>query len=325
MRNTYHLKLTLLFLVTCAICFFSLMIGLSYYSISDVINCLIHKHNVFAIMDIRMPRLVMGMLCGTMFALSGNLLQGVFRNPMASSETLGINSASTLCVLIGVSLFGGGHISVLFYSLAGALIGFVITLFASITNGRILHIRLIVIGIAIGALFKAASQFMLIQQDEKLASYVAFLNGTLYNATWDSIKLIIYPALAAITLCFCIIKHLDVLLLSEEVASSIGFKVNKWKIIIIFLALTLASIAVAGVGSLGFIGLISPNISRLLFGYAHKYSLLASALIGTSLTILSDIIGRIIIMPFEVPSGIISIIIGVPYFLYIMRTMRHTA
>lgn len=322
MNNIYWFKLSFLFTVVIIICFASLMIGFSYYSISDVIHCLLYKQYIFAIMDVRTPRLIMGVLCGSMFALSSSLLQGIFRNHLASSETLGINASSTLAVLLGVTLCGSGNASILLYSVIGAIAGFLITLFASITNNKISHLRLIVIGIAISALFRAASQFMLIQQDEKLAAYLAFLNGTLYNATWSGVHLIIYPALIALILCFCCIKQLDALLLSDEVATSIGFKVQKWKIIIITLALFLAAIAVAGVGSLGFIGLISPNISRLLFGYSYKYNLLGSALVGSGLTILSDIIGRVILIPFDIPSGLISILIGVPYFLYIMRSMR---
>ena len=322
MKNIHWFKLGFLSMLIALISLYSLMLGFSYYSISDVINCLFYKQYIFAIMDVRMPRLIMGILCGSMFALSSSLLQGIFRNHLASSETLGINASCTLSVLLGVTLCGGGNINILYYSIIGAIAGFLITLLASITNGKLSHLRLIVIGIAISALFRSASQFMLTQQDEKLAAYLAFLNGTLYSATWSGIHLIIYPALIALLLCFCCIKQLDALLLSDEVATSIGFNVDKWKVIIIVLALLLAAIAVAGVGSLGFIGLISPNISRLIFGYSYKYNLLGSALVGSGLTILSDIIGRVILIPFDIPSGLISILIGVPYFLYIMRTMR---
>lgn len=324
MNKNLWIKLAILLLLVTAIAFFSLMMGFSYYSAPEVISCLFYNQYNFAISDIRLPRLIMGVLCGTMFALSSSILQGIFRNRLASSETLGVNASSILFILFGVTLWNGSNtVQILLYSIAGALAGFALTLFASISNHKISHLRLIVIGVAISALFRAGSQFMLIQQDQKLAGYLAFVNGTLYTTTWQSIKIIIYPAIILIIICFCWIKQLDVLLLSDEVAESIGFKVTKWKILTITLALMLTAVAVAGVGSLGFIGLISPNISRLIFGYSHKYNLLGTALIGSGLTILSDTIGRIILVPFEIPSGLIGIIIGVPYFLYIMRNMRH--
>lgn len=316
-------KLGILIILLIMIAFVSLMVGYTNYSTSDVIHCICHDHSNFAIYDIRLPRLIMGTLCGIMFAFSGNLFQVIFKNQLASSETLGINASSVLFVLFGITLFNTDTTEyLLLYSIIGALFGFSITLFASITNNKISPFRLIVIGIAIGSLFRAGSQLMLISQDQKLAAYIAFVNGTLYNTTYDSIQVILLPALVLIAVSFCITKQLDVLLLSDEVSHNIGFNVTLWKIATIVLALLLTSTAVAGVGSLGFIGLIAPNISRLLFGYSHKYNLLGTAIIGALLTILSDTIGRIILIPFEIPSGLIGIIIGVPYFIYIMRTMR---
>jgi iron complex transport system permease protein len=319
-------KLTTLFALLLIIAVASLMIGYTFYSFPIVINCLLQKTHEFAINDVRLPRLIMAILCGTMFAFSGSLLQGIFRNRLASSETLGINAASILFVLLGITFFGDeGNGLILIYSVIGALCGFSITLVSSISRRNISHLRLIIVGVAISAFFRAASQFMLIAEDQKLAAYLAFVNGTLYTTTWHSIQTILYPALFLIGLSFCFTKQLDILLLSEDIASNIGFKVIKWKLIIIILALLLTAVAVAGVGSLGFIGLISPNISRLIFGYSHKYNLLGSALIGSILTILSDTIGRVILVPFEIPTGLIGIIIGVPYFLYIMRGMKQEA
>lgn len=323
MKTSPWIKLTVLSGVLFIIALASLMIGYTFYTLPVVINCLFQKSHEFAINDVRLPRLIMAVLCGTMFAFSGSLLQGIFRNRLASSETLGINAASILFVLLGITLFGGGqNVSILIYSIIGALCGFSITLVSSISKRNISHLRLIIVGVAISAFFRAASQFMLIAEDQKLAAYLAFVNGTLYTTTWHNIQIILYPALFLIGLSFCFTRQLDILLLSEDIASNIGFRVIKWKLIIIILSLLLTAVAVAGVGSLGFIGLISPNISRLIFGYSHRYNLLGSALIGSSLTILSDTIGRIILVPFEIPTGLIGIIIGVPYFLYIMRGMK---
>jgi iron complex transport system permease protein len=297
------------------------------YSFLNLYEAVIKKNlefeNQFIIYDVRLPRIIVGILCGAAFALSGSLLQTVFRNPMAAPDILGINSACSFCILLfSIYLLKDLNLSFLLSSFIGALSGFLIAIFASIENKKIYHAKLIIVGIAIGVLFKSLCQFLIMQSDEKQSAFFSFITGTLYLVSWDTVYTIFIPSLLFIIISFFMHKKLDVLLLNEDVSNSIGFHVTKWKIIIIFISLALASVAVSGCGSLGFVGLISPNISKILFGSFHKLNLIGSALIGAVLTVFSDFLGRILFPPYEIPAGLITIIIGVPYFVYLMKKIK---
>jgi ABC-type Fe3+-siderophore transport system permease subunit len=305
----------------------SLKFGILNFSLYEIRDVLLKKEVDFQIQfvvgDVRLPRIIVGILCGAMFALSGSLLQCVLRNPMAAPDILGINSACSFFILLFTVIFSNYlNINILFYSSFGALVGFIITVLSSIENKDILQTKLIVVGVAIGALFKAFCQFIIMQTDEKLSSLVSFITGTLYPVTWATVEQILFPAFILIPFALVLYKKLDMLLLSDEASLSVGFNPTKWKIIIIFVALFLAGVSVSGSGSLGFIGLIAPNISRLIFGNFHKYNLIGSALIGATITVFSDFLGRILFFPYEIPVGIITIIIGAPYFLYLMKNVK---
>ncbi|KAB8033555.1 FecCD family ABC transporter permease [Fluviispira multicolorata] len=322
-KNIY---LFILFFLLLLLCYFYLMIGISSFSVLEVWNVLTNNKLIsgtqFVVGDVRFPRVIIGILCGAMFAMSGSLLQCVLRNPMAAPDILGVNSACSLFILLFTFFIPNSFaFSNLIYAACGGCIGFFVTILSSLENKRINQTRLIIVGVAVGALFKACCQFIIMQSDERQSSLVSFLTGTLYHSSWNSVQQIIYPACFLIFITFFLYRQLDILLLSEETSSSIGFKVTKWKVIVILLALMLASVAVSGSGSLGFIGLIAPNIAKILFGYSHKYNLFGSCLIGATLTLLSDLIGRIIFPPYEIPAGLVSIIIGAPYFLYLMKNI----
>lgn len=305
----------------------SLKFGILNFSFYDIRDVLLKRESDFEIQfvigDVRLPRIIVGTLCGGMFALSGSLLQCVLRNPMAAPDILGINSACSFFILLFTVIFSNYlNINILFYSSFGALVGFIVTVLSSIENKKMLQTKLIIIGIVVGALFQAFCQFIIMQTDEKLSSLVSFITGTLHPVTWLTVKQILIPSFIFIPAAFIMYRKLDMLLLSDETSSGIGFNPTKWKIIIIFVALFLAGISVSGAGSLGFIGLIAPNISRLIFGNFHKYNLIGSALIGSTITVFSDFLGRILFPPYEIPVGIITIIIGVPYFLYLMKNVN---
>ncbi len=329
MNSTFFHKsgsIFVIFFMLIILSIISLKFGILNFSFYEIRDVLLKKEMEFQIQfvvgDVRLPRIIVGALCGAMFALSGSLLQCVLRNPMAAPDILGINSACSFFILLFTVFFSNYlNINILFYSAFGALVGFIVTVLSSIENKKMMQTKLIVIGIAIGALFKAFCQFIIMQTDEKLSSLVSFITGTLYPVTWVTVEQILYPSLILIPIALVLYKKLDLLLISDEASSGVGFNPTKWKIIVIFVALFLAGVSVSGSGSLGFIGLIAPNISRLIFGNSHKYNLTGSALIGATITVFSDFLGRILFIPYEIPVGIITIIIGAPYFLYLMKNV----
>lgn len=302
----------------------SLKIGLENYSFKELYSTLIQNNSTgytnFILQEVRMPRILIGALCGMLFAISGSILQTVFHNPMAAPDILGINAASSFFILVNVYFFSNlFSTSNIYFSVFGALIGFFLALISTLERKKISPTRLIIVGIACGVLFKALCQFLIMQSDEKMSALLKFITGTLYHANWEVLQQIILPAFLFIFVAFLFHKKLDILLLQEPEAKSIGFAPTKWKVFYIFIALCLSAIGVAGCGSLGFIGLISPNIARLFFGNQHSYNLIGSGLIGANITIISDFFGRNIYPPYEIPVGLITIILGVPYFIILLK------
>nr|BFD32797.1 iron ABC transporter permease [Pigmentibacter ruber] len=302
----------------------SLKFGIENYSLKNIYLTLVNKNledqSFFILHDIRMPRIIIGAFCGMLFAVSGSILQSVFHNPMAAPDILGINSASSFFILLYTFYFSKFfELPTIYFSIFGAMLGFFLAIFFTIEKRQISQFRLIIVGIACGVLFKALCQFLIMQSDAKLSSILKFITGTLYHSTWKIIEQIFLPGCFFLLLAFLFLKKLDLLLLKDPDSKNLGFSPLPWKFIYILVALGLSATAVSGCGSLGFIGLISPNISKLFFGSQHKFNLIGSAFIGANITILSDFFGRIIFPPYEIPVGLITIILGVPYFLYLLK------
>ncbi len=323
-KNFYiFIYLTLFFII----CIISLKIGIETYSFSKLYNTLFflneNTNSTFIIHEVRIPRIIIGAFCGMLFAISGCILQTVFHNPMAAPDILGINAASSFFLLINFCYFSNYFYTLnIYFSVLGALIGFTIALLFTLESRKISPIRLVIVGIACGVLFKALCQFLIMQTNEKTSALLKFIAGSLYHANWDTFKQIIIPGSLFLFLAFIFQKKLDILLLNETESRSIGFATTKWKFIYILLALCLSAVAVAGCGSLGFVGLISPNIAKLFFGNKHSYSLIGSALVGANITILSDFLGRNIYHPYEIPVGLMTIVLGVPYFIILLNKSR---
>lgn len=328
MRFSYF-KYSLFIIALLVFCTLYLMLGQVSFSINSVIHVLLKSSSVFEeqfiIGDVRLPRFIVGLLCGSLFAASGSLLQCVLKNPMASPDILGINASCMFFILLFTTILSNPlHLNSIYYSFFGAIIGFCMTLFASFQNQKIFQLRLIIIGISVSALFKTFCQFIFMQSDEHLSSLIAFFSGTLHTATWQTVNLILFPGLFLLFFCVLFLKQMDLLSLNENIAHGIGFHVSFWKCFLLLLALILAAIAVAGSGGLGFVGLIAPNISKIVFGYSYKNNLIGTYYIGGLLTCSADFLGRTIYPPFEIPAGLITIIIGAPYFLYLMKSSaRH--
>jgi iron complex transport system permease protein len=318
-------KIVLLFLLVCIVFVLSiamLLYGKTNFSLSDLLHITPeNKSDYFILYDLRLPRLISSLYCGMLFALSGSIFQVVHHNPVASPDLLGVNATSIFTLLLFSNLFGSEH-GLFVYALLGAIIGFGLTLTLATRHKKIDAARLIIIGISISILFKAFSQLLVIQSKESIHSILHFLNGTLYQVSWESVGMASYPTLICITMCLFCARYLDVMALSPDSAKSIGMKLEFWQIFFIGLALVMSATAISTCGSLGFIGLIAPNIARLLLGYSHRYTLWASLLIGCILVLGSDLISRMMFYPLEIPTGIILIFIGTPIFIFLLKNVN---
>lgn len=313
--------LLLLMSLVVALSIATLMFGSHQYSFNQLFSIAAANHNdYFIIHDVRLPRLILNLYCGMLFALAGSLFQAVYRNPVVSPDILGVNAIAIFAILVFSNLLGNQY-SLFMYALMGVVSGFALTMTLATTNKKVVTTRLIVIGLGVSILFRALSQLMVLQSNENLYSVLAFINGTLYQVSWESLHLMTYPTLILIGISLLSARYLDVILVDAPVVKAIGVNLTFWQISFLGLGLLMSAVAISASGSLGFIGLIAPNISRLLLGFSHRYNLYGSLLIGCVLTLGSDLVGRTIYYPLEIPAGIIMIFIGTPIFIYLLKDL----
>lgn len=315
-------KIVLLVILVIALSIATLLFGKTTFALQDLwqINQM-DKSDYFILFDMRMPRLIISLYAGGLFSLAGSIFQAIHKNPVASPDILGVNATAIFAILFFSQIFNTQQ-NLLGYALIGALIGFGLTSLLSTSNRQINHTRLIIVGIALSILFKALSQFLVIESKENIHLLLHFLNGTLYQASWQQIGFMTHSVIICVTLCLFCAPYLDVIMLHADVSRSVGLQLRFWQIFFIGLALYMSASAISTCGSLGFIGFIAPNMSRIIFGYSHRHNLYGSILIGCCLVLGADLISRVLFYPLEIPIGIILIFIGTPFFLYLLKTMH---
>ena len=275
------------------------------------------------VLDLRLPRVGVSLLCGAMFAASGAVMQGVIRNPLASPDIIGVGAgaglAATVFLLAWPAAPAGG---LPWAALAGAWGGFglVLLLAQEWRGGSGLHpVRLALVGVAVAAALGAAQQLVLVRAPDGLGAALTFLTGTVYGA--DSARLLSVLPWAAVLLPAALLlsRTLDVLNLGEDLATGLGTRVNPARLLSLGVGVALAGAAVTGAGILGFVGLLAPHLARLLVGAKHGRMLPVSMLLGALLVLAADTLGRALLPPLEVPAGIFTTLVGAPYFLYLLR------
>lgn len=274
------------------------------------------------IWNIRVPRLIIGVLSGGLFALAGNIFQIVYRNKIASPDILGINALAIFSILV-FSLIWPRTDLILLYALIGTAAGFGVILLLSGVRKLAVSARLIVIGLALSLVFRALSQLILLKANQNQQSLLFFLNGSLANTSWQNLIICFGPAIVLVIIAFLFSRNLSLMQLPNDVAKSLGINLYQWQLIYIAIALLMSAVAVSLSGSLGFIGLIAPNLARAIAGSVRAPRvLLFSVLIGACLTIFADLVGKIFVYPNEIPAGLLMIFIGTPVFIYLLKSMN---
>jgi len=274
---------------------------------------------------VRLPRAVLGLLVGSALAVAGTVMQGMFRNPLASPYILGIAGGASTGAALVILLAAGSLASSLLPigAFAGALIAVgVVYGMARGRDRRTSIFTLILAGVAIGALFSAITSFLIFLSSggEKLADVLFWIMGGLGRAQWATISIlapIVVVGLAAVGL---FARDLNALALGEEGALHVGVDPGKTIAWLLLLTTLLTAAAVALAGTVGFIGLVVPHVMRLLVGPDHRRLIPLSALAGGVFLIWSDIVARTIAAPTELPVGVITAFLGAPFFLYLLRT-----
>lgn len=276
------------------------------------------------VIDLRGPRILTALLTGAMFAACGAMLQGVIRNPLASPDIIGVGAGAGLAATLFLLAWPGAPVGGLPWAgLAGAWGGFGLVLLLAQDRpgqGGALHpVRLALVGVAVAAALGAVQQLALVRAPDGLGTALSFLTGTVYGA--DSVRVArVWPwaalLLPAALLCA---RTLDLLNLGEALATSLGTRVPLARLLCLAVAVALAGAAVTGAGVLGFVGLLAPHLARLLVGARHIRLLPIAMLLGAALVLLADTLGRTLLPPLEVPAGVLTTLVGAPYFLALLR------
>lgn len=285
------------------------------------------------IWELRLPRLLLGALVGSGLAVAGAALQGLFRNPLADPGLLGVTSGAALgaiaCIVLSDSLLQPLHQLMGRHALPAmaftggtlaTLLAWKISRQATVTSIS----TLLLAGIAINAIAGAATGLLTyIADDSELRSLTFWTMGSLAYASWQDVKVVaIWIAIG--TACMLpLAKPLNALLLGEQVAGHLGYRVETVKVVLVLLSALVVGASVAMAGPIGFVGLLVPHAIRGLVGANHQLLLPLSALSGAVLVILADTVCRTVIAPAELPIGLVMALMGGPFFLLLLRTSTH--
>ena len=272
----------------------------------------------------RMPRVLMAVLVGIGLGTAGAIMQGLVRNPLASPDVLGVTEGASLVAVAIITVFADS-IS-LFWMPAFVFTGGIITVLAIYFlawNGGAAPRRMILIGIGMGALLSAARTVMMTTSSiDKSSAAQVWLSGSLNTANWQQVQVLLVWYLILLPMVILAMRSLTAQSLGEDVAKGLGGRLNPERFGLIMLSTALATASVAFCGSIGFVGLMAPHITRRLLGNMPELHLPGSALVGALLVVVSDLAGRMVLAPLEVPVGIFTAAIGGPYFIYLLVTKK---
>lgn len=273
--------------------------------------------------QLRVPRALQAALCGAALATSGAAFQALLRNPLAEPYILGVSSGAAVgavgAVVFGLTLVGAWVVPLA--ALAGAVVSVAIVLRIALGVGSVLDSRVLLLaGVVVGAFFNAAILLLLTFSSlESFRSAIFWMMGSHAGATWNSVGLLALWTLPALLVLFAMSRALNLLAVGELTAAYLGVRVERTKRIVFALASLLAAVSVAASGVIGFVGLVVPHTVRLAWGSDHRFLLPASALLGAAFLVLADLLARTAAAPTELPVGVVTAFVGVPFFVWLLR------
>jgi len=274
----------------------------------------------YVVMDVRLPRILTAALVGAGLALSGVIYQGILLNPLADPYTLGISSGAafgaSLALLANLTLWS--QFSTPLFAFAGAIATLFIVMRLSTFNGLISAQTLILSGVIVGAILSAGISFMKYLADEQVAIIIFWLMGSFGASTWNGVLLLLITVSFGLSITLYFSRDLNIMSLGKRSSDSLGVETAKIRKILLISASFVTAICVALTGIIGFIGLIVPHLMRYIVGPDNRKLLPASALAGAILLLIADTITRAV-LPMEVPIGVLTALIGGPFFCIIFR------
>ncbi|HXX90292.1 MAG TPA: iron chelate uptake ABC transporter family permease subunit [Acidimicrobiales bacterium] len=273
--------------------------------------------------QVRMPRVVLGALVGAMLAGGGAAYQGVFRNPLADPYLLGVAAGAGLGATVVIVAGPGMHQLVPLAAFVGAAGAVVITytLGARTSRGRA-TVGIVLAGVAVAAFLTAVQTYVQQQHTQDLQEVYTWILGRLTTATWSDVAVVIPYAAVSATILLAHRRHLDVLRVGEDEATTLGIHAPRVRLLVVIGATIGTAAAVAFTGLIGFVGIIVPHIVRLTAGSSYRVVLPVSLIGGAAFLVLADIAARTVQAPTEIPIGIVTAFIGAPFFLFVLQSRR---
>ena len=314
----------------------SLSLGAAHLGVNEVFCALVARVLPFTGMEssqladtvvwhLRLPRIVIAIVAGMGFGIAGAVMQGVMRNPLVSPYTTGISSAAafgaSLAIIAGVGVASGTHLVIanaFIFAIAATFMVYGIARMRGITSET-----LVLTGIAVMYLFSAATSFLHYgATEEKLQAVIHWLFGSLAGVSWTGILIVFLVLLVCLALLIRYSWDMNAMAAGEETATSLGVNTSRVRIMCMILASLITATIIGFTGIIGFIGLIAPHVTRMMIGADHRFLLPFSCIVGALLLLGADTVARTIFQPLEIPVGIMTAFIGVPFFLYLMLTKR---
>lgn len=286
----------------------------------------VEKVNVTIVWDLRLARALLAALIGAGLAAAGAAFQGLFRNPLADPFIVGASGGAalgaTLAITAGLRWSGAGFGPVPLAAFAGAILAVFVVYLVAETGGHAPAVALLLAGAALSTVLSAAVSLLMLLNDRALHEVFTWLLGGLGGRSWSHLKASTPYLLVGLSVLWLLARPLDALASGEETAQSLGLSLPHARGAIVAAASLTTAAAVAVGGIIGFVGLIAPHAARLLFGADHHRLIPASALLGALLLLLADDLARTVVAPVELPVGIVTALLGGPFFLYLLKTRQ---
>ncbi|ADQ15403.1 FecCD family ABC transporter permease [Halanaerobium hydrogeniformans] len=325
-------KISLIYIVTIlivlALGIISLLLGSSYIPPADVFAFLsgtqeISRTSTIILSEIRLPRIILSFIVGAGLAAAGTVFQGVIRNPMVDPYIIGISAGAgtgvMLALLLGIEIVFWNFSSIPAFAFLGALLTVILVYNLAKVGNKLPVLTFLLAGVAVSFILNSVMSFLMVIRTENLQQIVYWLMGSLAGSDWAAIKMILPYFIIGMIIIIYYLKDLNIILLGEESAGHLGVNVEKVKIILLGAASLITASVVSVSGSIGFIGLVVPHIARMIIGPDHRKLMPLAILLGGAFLLITDSLARTIMAPLELPVGIITALVGGPYFIYLLR------
>ncbi len=275
------------------------------------------------VLDIRLPRVILGGVVGAALTVAGATYQGIFRNPLADPYIIGVAQGAALGATVGFLLPFVGQVAgfslIPVLAFLGALLTVTVVYLLARVGKTLPVTTLILAGVALGAFSASITSYLMIRSEGKLHGIISWLLGGLSLSNWGQVAVVAPYVVVGIFVICLFGRALNVMQLDDEQAQQLGIEVEKVKLVLLVAASLITAAAVSVSGTIGFVGIIVPHAVRLVWGADYRFLLPLSTICGAIFLILADTLSRTVLMPTEVPVGVVTAFLGAPFFLYLLR------